>query len=399
MVERHVRKAEEAAAEVVRAPMVPREPVGQPSLQEAAREAERAAGAVVGAGPSARELAREQRRAEDRQLIMDVAGRHGITLTEERVEEIRLAAWRAADRAAHRDETRAAAMEAGKAEAGWGDVQAVRNAISRVIGSAASEAALGIITEELRKEGLSGDALRDAAGEIAQRAGQREVRDAWGRGGAIGGQHVAAQLVREARQAAEEEVPARPAPEESQEAPAAEEAGLHARALVFRFGLGRDFNAIANAINNNIDFVMNYEDRAAKGNPRVYEGLMALDQYLDRYGLRGGGHIEIRIDLEKIRAAGYAIDEERVGEALRTNPEAVLRHFAGLGVEGAVEIVQTGGAAGGLRPPGTRMEASELLQLMGMMRLAEEACAKIAQQGNERQPRMLAYGISGHAQA
>lgn len=157
------------------------------------------------------------------------------------------------------------------------------------------------------------------------------------------------------------------------------------------------------------------QGRAALGqvleslNPRIYEGLIFLDSYLERYGFRSGGHLEIRIDLERVRAAGYKIDEEQVERDLRTNPEAALRRFVGLGVEGAVEIVQTGGAPGGLRPAGTRMEEGELMLFIGMIKRAEEAYRKIMEQeaGKRRAaglpaeapPPAVAYVVSGSAQA
>jgi len=85
----------------------------------------------------------------------------------------------------------------------------------------------------------------------------------------------------------------------------------------------------------------------------------------------------------------------------------VLRHFIRLGAEDSVEIVQTAGAVGGHRPPGTRLDAGEFLQFMGLLKLAEHAYESIRQKENEgagraaRQPEqaMSAYEVSGNAQA
>lgn len=441
MLDASVRGAREEAAEVLEHPMRP--PAEQVApLQESVAAAQTSARETLESGPRAREMAaptrNEQRKAEDRELIRSVGERYGITFgeTEEdinnRLEQIRSVAWRAADRAAHSEETLNDAREAGKDAVGWGDVQTVRDAMSRVIGDAASEAAYQVLREELRAEGLSGEALEDSAKEMASRAGTREIRDAWRRTAVTAGGFVESQ--RRAAAAGGEEAAAAPvaaAPqEEAVPEEEAEEAGLHARALVFEFSPGQDFDSITNKLSSNVDFLINYQDpeilkkmqelqqnigradeqgKAAleqvleSMNPHIYEGLMFLDSYLDRYGFREGGHIEIRIDLEKVRAAGHKIDEERVGQDLSANPEAVLTYFIGLGIADAVEIVQTGGAAGGLRPPETRLEAREFLQFMGLLKRAEQACSIITQEearqaAGQPAPAMFAYGISGISQ-
>jgi len=182
MLDANVRGAREEAAGVLEHPMRP--PAEQMApLQENVAAAQAATRDALESGQRARELVaptrNEQRKAEDRGLIIEVAGQAGVTLTEERAEEIRSSAWRAADRVAQSQEVRGQAVQAGQDEANFGgNTQTVRDSMGRVIGDAAAEAAYQVLKAELQQEGLSGQTLEDAAHAAAERAGSRETRDA-----------------------------------------------------------------------------------------------------------------------------------------------------------------------------------------------------------------------------
>ncbi|MEW6035842.1 MAG: hypothetical protein AB1529_04475 [Candidatus Micrarchaeota archaeon] len=281
----------------------------------------------------------EQRKAEDRQLIIDTAAAAGITLTTEQAEAIRSRAWRAADRAAQSDQTRRAARAAGE-EGGYFGAQELRDSIGRVIGKAAEDAAYTLVRQDLAAMGLSGDALDTAARTVARQAGRREITDAgaWTRTTAteiLTAQETGAGGGGAATPPTPPGGQATPPAQEQQQAPqeTEEESGHHARALVFEYRVNAD--SFTGAVNNNLDKIL------AGGSD--IQRLANLDSHLDRYGIRGGGHLSIRIDLDAVRAAGITVDEELLEQGLRTNPAGVLGTFLNRDLGGAIQITQTGG--------------------------------------------------------
>ena len=191
-------KPEEEIAEAIKPPYQP--PIGAPPSEQrptaqVVQESETAVAAVVATGPQAvdlvdearagegmseRDRRAEERWAEDRRGIIETGARYGITISEERAEQIRARAFDAADEAAISDSTLADAREAGYAATGGFDVtvQSVRDAYHTVIGDAAASAARHVLEDELAGEGLSGENLEQAAREMSRLARVREVRDA-----------------------------------------------------------------------------------------------------------------------------------------------------------------------------------------------------------------------------
>jgi len=169
------------------------------------------------------------------------------------------------------------------------------------------------------------------------------------------------------------------------------EEGMRARMLVFEYRVNAgNMEQATHAVNNNLEAIINSTDA------RV-QALLGFDSMMDRFGIRAGGGISISINLDLLRERGFQIDEERVGQDLQQNPVAVLSHFLGLGIPEAVEIRQTGAAAGGMRPAGTQMDMGEFTQFVGMLDTAKSFAqehrgkdeARVASLGN----------ISGHAVA
>jgi hypothetical protein len=179
--------------------------------------------------------------------------------------------------------------------------------------------------------------------------------------------------------------------EEQQAAPREQaEEGMHAGMLAFGYRVNAGgMEQATHAVNNNLDAIMNSTD------PKV-QALIGFDGMMDRFGVRAGGGISISINLDMLREKGFEINEEQVGRDLQQNPVAVLSHFLSLGIPEAVEIRQTGAAAGGMRPAGTQMEISEFTQFVSML----DTARKFAQEHQEDNTRVAAMGnISGHAVA
>ncbi len=367
-------------------------------LAASVAEAATAARGVLANGAEARAHAGaargEQRKAEDRQLIIDTAAAAGITLTTQQAEAIRSRAWRAADRAAQSDQTRRAARAAGE-EGGYFGAQELRDSIGRVIGKAAEDAAYTLVRQDLAAMGLSGDALDSAARAIARQAGRREITDAgaWTRTTATeilaaqetgtGGGGSATPPTPPGGQATP------PAQEQQQQAPeetpqeTEDESTHHARALVFDYYVNAE--SFSGAVNNNLDKILT-------GDPEI-QRLANLDSFLDRYGIRGGGHLSIRVDLDAIRAAGITVDEDTLEQGLRTNPAGVLGVFLSRGLGDYIQISQTGGAAGGQRPPGTSLDVAEFLSFNSLLNTAGQFAADM-QPGT----RVTAVSVAGHAE-
>jgi hypothetical protein len=168
-----------------------------------------------------------------------------------------------------------------------------------------------------------------------------------------------------------------------------QEEGQHARALTFEFRLdAQNLSLLSNAVNNNLDAILSPDS------PPQVQRLLGFESFLDRYGIRGGGYISIRIDLEALRADGHVIDEAAVERDLRANPAAVLTHFLSLGVEGAVQIVQTEPAAGGMRPAGTQLSTAEFSDFVNLVSAARSFAETRLASGP-----IIPARISGHAEA
>ncbi len=162
------------------------------------------------------------------------------------------------------------------------------------------------------------------------------------------------------------------------------------RSLVFDFRLDDEsLNTVSSAVNRNLDMVLDHNA------PADVQRLLGFEGLLERYGFRKAGHISVRIDLDAVRAAGIEVDEAAVERDLRTNPAAVLSHFAGLGVSGAVQITQSEGTAWSERQAGAPLTVQEFTEFVGMV----DAARRFAEQRLNAGEGSLAPGrLTGYAE-
>ncbi|MEW6721873.1 MAG: hypothetical protein AB1324_01280 [Candidatus Micrarchaeota archaeon] len=155
------------------------------------------------------------------------------------------------------------------------------------------------------------------------------------------------------------------------------------RALSFEFRLDDSrLSAVSDEVNRNLEAILSRD-----ASPEV-QRLLGFEGLLERYGFRKAGHLSISIDLEAVRAAGHQVDERAIERDLRSNPTAVLSHFAGIAPQ-AVRITQSEGTAWSERLPGEELTLAEFTEFVVLL----DTARKFAEERLGNEAGSLAPGV------